>query len=290
LNRLAWHGRGMTARLHYERIARSDQTPTRWLAMTHGIYGAGSNWRSIARKITERRPEWGVVLVDLRQHGKSDAGEPPHTVAACAEDLRALIASLGEIQALAGHSFGGKVALATRPLVELRQIWVLDASPSAGSRSSAARPSGPAGPSGSDPSTVLRVLAFMERAPRIWPRRDDFVAAVVADGHDAGLAQWLAMSLVPEAGGGLVLRFDVAALRAMITDYSATDLWGVLEAPGGDVEMVVAERSPTVSAADRGRLAAAPAHVHVHVIGGAGHWLHIDAPAAVVELFAAHLP
>jgi pimeloyl-ACP methyl ester carboxylesterase len=282
----------MPARLHHERIVRSDQTPTRWLAMTHGIYGAGSNWRSIARKITERRPEWGVVLVDLRQHGKSEGGEPPHTVAACADDLRALIESLGEaggeIQALAGHSFGGKCALATRPLLGLRQIWVLDASPSAGSRSSSARPGGQA--AGTD-STVLRVLAFMERAPRVWARRDDFVAAVVADGHDAGLAQWLAMSLVPDAGGGgVVLRFDVAALREMITSYHATDLWDVLEASGGDVEMVVAEKSQTVSDADRGRLAAAPPHVHVHTIAGAGHWLHIDAPAAVVELFAAHLP
>jgi pimeloyl-ACP methyl ester carboxylesterase len=231
-----------------------------------------------------------VVLVDLRQHGKSDAGEPPHTVAACAEDLRALIGAVGEIQALAGHSFGGKVALATRSLVELRQVWVLDASPSAGSRSSAARPIGQGGPSGGDASTVLRVLAFMERAPRVWAGREAFVAAVVADGHDTGLAQWLAMSLVPEAGGGVVLRFDVAALREMLTDYQATDLWDVLEAPGGEVEVVVAERSPTVSAADRGRLAAAPPHVRVHTIAGAGHWLHIDAPAAVVELFAAHLP
>jgi hypothetical protein len=44
-----------------------------------------------------------------------------------------------------------------------------------------------------------------------------------------------------------------------------------------------------VSAADRGRLAAAPPHVHVHYVT-AGHWLHIDAPARVVDLFALHLP
>jgi pimeloyl-ACP methyl ester carboxylesterase len=63
----------------------------------------------------------------------------------------------------------------------------------------------------------------------------------------------------------------------------------VLEAPGGDVEVVAAERGSALSAADVGRLAAAPPHVHVHRVA-AGHWLHIDAPAAVVELFAAHLP
>jgi len=281
----------MPARLHHERIARSDQAPTRWLVLTHGIYGAGSNWRSIARKVTEQRREWGVVLVDLRGHGRSEAGEPPHTIAACAEDVRALIATLGatlgDVHAIAGHSFGGKVALATRRLIALDQTWVLDASPSA-RRVSSARPGEQPG-GGHGETTVLRVLDLMERGPRTWARREDFIAAVTAEGHELGLAQWLAMSLVPDGAGQLVLRFDLAALREMIGDYHATDLWDVLEAPGGDVEVVVAERSPTLSAADRGRLAAAPPHVHAHYVT-AGHWLHIDAPAAVVELFAARLP
>lgn len=268
----------MPARLHHERIARSDTAPARWLALTHGFFGAGSNWRSIARKLNERRPEWGVVLVDLRQHGRSEPGAPPHTIAACADDLRALIVELGDVAAIAGHSFGGKVVLATRGLVDASQTWVLDASPSR--RRDLAH---------ATPGTVERVLALMERSPKIWARRDDFVAAVVGDGHDVGLARWLAMSLVPDSTGALALRFDFAALREMLADYYATDLWDALEAPGGAVEVVVAEQSPTVSAADRGRLAAARPHVHVHYIT-AGHWLHIDAPALVVDLFAADLP
>jgi esterase len=293
------------ARLYHERIARSDATPARWLALTHGIYGAGSNWRSVARKLNERRPEWGVVLVDLRQHGRSEPGAPPHTIAACADDLRALFAEIGGVEAVAGHSFGGKVALATRPVAALRQTWVLDASPSArpGAAADPTIPRGalppapPAEPAGSPPpvsspsssNTVMQVLELMERAPRGWARREDFVASVVRAGHDDGLARWLAMSLGPEPGGTLALRFDFAALREMLASYHATDLWGALEAPGGDVEVVVAERSPAVSAADRGRLAAAPPHVHVHAVD-AGHWLHIEAPGAVVDLLASRLP
>jgi pimeloyl-ACP methyl ester carboxylesterase len=267
------------ARLYHERIARSDTAPARWLVLTHGIYGAGSNWRSVARKLNERRPEWGVVLVDLRQHGRSEPGSPPHTIAACAGDLRALCGELGGVEAIAGHSFGGKVALATRLAAPgPRQTWVLDASPSA-------RPGAAADPA----NTVMQVLELMERAPRGWARREDFVASVVRAGHDDGLARWLAMSLQPEPGGTLALRFDFAALREMLASYYATDLWDALEAPGGDVEVVVAERSPAVSAADRGRLAAAPPHVHVHPVD-AGHWLHIEAPAAVVDLLASRLP
>ena len=267
----------MPARLYHERIARSDRAPSRWLALTHGIYGAGSNWRSIARKLNERRPEWGVILIDLRQHGRSEPGAPPHTIAACADDVRALLGELGGVAAIAGHSFGGKVMLAVRPLVEPAQTWVLDASPSP-------RPGAAADPS----NLVMRVLDVMERAPRGWARRDDFVAAVVQAGHDEGLARWLAMSLAPEPGGTLALRFDFAALREMIADYYVRDLWSDLEPPGGDVEVVIAERSSALTPADRGRLAAAPPHVHVHAID-AGHWLHIEAPGAVVDLLAARL-
>lgn len=262
------------ATLYQERIARGE--PHHWLLLTHGIYGAGSNWRGIARKLVERRPEWGVVLVDLRLHGKSDAGEPPHTVQACAEDLRAVITQ--EIAAIAGHSFGGKVVLAARALVpaHVQQTWMFDSSPSARVP---------------EDSSVMRVLELMERLPRTWVKRDDFVATVVAEGHALALAQWLAMNIIPDATGVLVNRLDLPAMRSLLESYYATDLWGVAcdAALPGSLEMVIADRSHTVSEADRTRLASAPPHVHVHHVD-AGHWLHIEAAASVVELLVQGLP
>lgn len=278
----------MPARLHHELVAPdAPSTPSRWLLLAHGIYGAGGNWRSIARKVVAARPGWGVALVDLRQHGRSEGGAPPHTVAACAEDLVALAAALAAAgtppAALAGHSFGGKVVLAARALAPawLAQTWVLDASP------------GPRPGAAADPAnTVRQVLELMEALPRGWPRREDFVAAIRAAGHPETLAQWLALNLVPAAGGaGLVLRLDLAAIRALLDDYYRVDLWPAVLDPTlpGRVEIVVGDRSATVSAADRARLAAAPAHVGVHHVD-AGHWLHLDAPGAVVALLAAGLP
>jgi pimeloyl-ACP methyl ester carboxylesterase len=269
----------MPARLHYDRIASVGRDPERWLVMTHGIYGAGSNWRGIARKVVAARPEWGIALVDLRGHGRSELGAPPHDLGACAGDLAAVAGEIGGVEALCGHSFGGKAVLAARELVRMRQTWVLDASPSA-------RPADPS-------STVARVLEVMERLPRRWAKRDDFVAALVAEGHPEPLAHWLAMNVVPEPrvpGAGLVLRLDLGVMRALLADYQARDLWRALEDPrGGAVEIVISERESALNAADRARLAAAPPHVHVHHVD-AGHWLHIDAPDAVVALFAAHLP
>lgn len=269
----------MPARLHRELIGTNAQ---RWLVLTHGIFGSGTNWRGIARKLHEQRPDWGIVLVDLRQHGRSEPGTPPHTIAACAADLRALLDELPGIEAIAGHSFGGKVVLATRALAPpaLRQTWMFDASPSP-------RPNAEADPDNS----VTRVLALMERLPKAWAKRDDFIAALTAAGEALPLAQWLAMNVVPASDGQLVLRLDLAALRSMLRDYYAQDLWSIAFDPSlpGELDVVIAERSATLSADDRTRLASAPPHVHVYRID-AGHWLHIEAPANVVELLARDLP
>lgn len=275
------HYHAVTARLHHERIHRSDIVPVSWMILTHGIYGSGSNWRGIARKVVVRRPDWGVALVDLRLHGRSEAGEPPHTVDACAEDLRALIAELdevGDVRIVAGHSFGGKVTMATRAKVALDKIIVFDASPSA-------RPSAMTEPH----NTVVGVLELMRRMPKQWARREDFANAIVDEGHAQMLGQWLAMNLVPQPDGSYALRLDLAALHALLVDYYARDLWDELYRPGCDVEIVIAEKSSTIDEADRTRLETAPAHVHAHRIA-AGHWLHMEAPDAVVDLLASQLP
>jgi esterase len=268
----------VTARLHHERIARSDASPERWLLLTHGIFGTGANWRGIARKVTEQRREWGIVLVDLRLHGRSEDGTPPHTVEACAEDLRALVTELGDIAAIAGHSLGGKICAAARPRLQLQQTWLLDSSPSP-------RPGALEDPSNS----VLRVLGDLERLPRTWEKREQMIAALVERGHTTALAQWLAMSVNPDAAGTLTLRFDLAALRELLADYFATDQWASLDDPTlGAVELVIGDKSSVFTDDDQLRLARADRHVRAHHVN-AGHWLHIEAQAEVVELFSQFL-
>jgi len=241
--------------------------------MLHGILGSGGNWRGIARKLVERRPDWGVMLVDLRHHGHSEPGEPPNTLATSAEDVRALVDELGNVDAIGGHSFGGKVALATRALHPFRQTWMFDSSP--GAR-----------PDRNADSTVAQLLALMERLPKTWAKRDEFVAAVVAAGHPKPLAQWLAMNIVAD-NGGYVLRLDLAAIRELVADYLARDLWPTaLDPASGELELVIATRSDVVNDAER---ADGASHIHVSRIV-AGHWLHIDAPDAVISLLAERLP
>lgn len=288
----------MTATLHHELVAPTGAAPAAWIVMTHGIFGSGANWRSIARKLVERRPRWGAVLVDLRAHGRSDSGDPPHTIEACAEDLAALDRALHErgrtVRAACGHSFGGKVVLALRALgarphtssaraVDLLQTWVLDATPSA-------RPE----LVDADDNSVRQVLSLLERMPAHFARRDDFVAAVRDAGH-GNLASWLAMNLEPTDDAGFRIRLDLPVVRALLVDYYKQDLWRAVEDPAmpGELHVVVAGRSTTVPAADRERLSTHQSHTGltcVHLVPGAGHWVHADAPDDVVELLAGALP
>ena len=261
------------AALHVERMGPADAT--RLVAFTHGIYGSGANWRTIARQVLVRAPGWGALLVDLRLHGRSSAGAPPHTVAACADDLRAAFAAAGApVAAAVGHSFGGKVVLA---LPELAHRVILDSTPSA-------RPDAWEAPDNS----VRAVWESMAALDRVWARRDDYVAALVARGHAASLAHWVATNLAP-VDGGLALRLDLPAIRALVGDYYRVDLWPLVDAATAPITMVVAKHGRTVSADDLARLEHAPPCVTTHVIAGAGHWLHLDAPAAVIDHVAAAL-
>jgi esterase len=277
-----------TKDLHHDLLSTPGATPRAWVILTHGIYGSGSNWRTIARRLVERRPEWGAVLVDLRMHGRSQGASPPHTLASAAADLAALGARLGaegrEVRVVCGHSFGGKVALAHRGVAPATvvQTWMFDASPSA--RADAMQSGG----------TVIAVLERLEAMPPVLASREDFVARLVDDGVTPGIAQWLALNLERRADGtGWGLRLELAAIRALLTDYYAQDLWSLVEHGPGTLHVVAAGRESALSADDLARLdalASAGAPVRVHRVADSGHWVHVDAPEVVLGVLVDELP
>jgi esterase len=273
---------------HHSLVTAPGADPAQWMLVLHGIYGSGSNWRTFAGKLVEQRPDWGLVLVDLRMHGRSQDAPPPHTVAAAAADLGALAAQLARqgkpVRAISGHSFGGKVALLFRasPAGQpLRHTWVLDASPSAL-------------PGALDPEsdTVARVLRMLAALPPRFASRAAFVAHVTAQGFAPMLAHWLAMNLEAAPDGGLAMRLDPAAMEALLRDFRGLDAWPALAAGPGIAHVIIAGASSVVGASDRARLAAlraGGAAVTVDEIPGASHWLHVDGQDALLALFVSAL-
>jgi len=100
------------------------------LVISHGMLGSRHNWTSIAKQLhksTGRR----IVTVDARNHGDS-----PHTdtmtYPLMAADLAALVQRLGLTEvSLAGHSMGGRTVMmaALSGVIDIDKLIVLDISP-----------------------------------------------------------------------------------------------------------------------------------------------------------------
>jgi esterase len=269
----------MSPVLSHSRVTAPGATPERWLLVLHGIYGTGRNWGSIARRLVEARPGWGVLLVDLRMHGGSQGFPPPHTLEATAADVDALVEHLEfHAAAVLGHSFGGKVALmyAAHHAEGLRQAWVVD------STLEVREPSG----------SAWRIIDIVRSLPEEFSSRDELVDALEAHGYPRPIGQWLAMNL--ERGeGGFHWRLDWDGIEAMLRDYFRTDLWEVVETPppGVEVHVVKATESEALNAGDVARIEAAAAggRTFLHRVEG-GHWINTDNPDAVVALLVGRLP
>lgn len=250
----------------------------RSLVMLHGIYGRGRNWQAVARGLVARRPEYTCWLVDLPHHGNSGAGAHGETVHGLAADVADWLSAHSMTpDAILGHSYGGKVALAMAQRADSQaiQVWVIDSTPEA-------RP-----PSGS----AWNMLAVVGDRPGPFTSREEAVEAVVKAGFTLGVAQWMATNVVRD-GDHFRWRIDRDIMERLLRDFFATDLWAVVEhpAPGHDIHFLKASESSAISAEAVARIErASGARVHLHLRQG-GHWIHAESPEVVTELLLEHLP
>jgi len=278
----------MSAQLNFDLITATAAAPERWMYLVHGIYGAGRNWNAVARQLVEQRPDWGVVPVDLRGHGSSAPGAPPHTVAACADDLLALPDSADGAplaDAILGHSFGGKVAtLFAHRAPSVRTLIIADSTPSART------------PSGS----AWEMLEALKRNPGPFSDRGEGIDAIQAAGYPRPVAQWMGTNLVrkgDEDGDATEWgwRLDPDQMEALLRDFFGLDAWPTIEdaATGGvQIELLRATESSILTGADQERaedLRAEGLPIRLTPVEG-GHWLNADNPTRVVELLGAVLP
>ena len=252
--------------------------------MLHGIYGRGRNWLAVARMLVERRPDWSCWLADMRHHGDAHPGPDAGSLDALASDIEAWGDAEGvSPDAVLGHSFGGKVALAYagRQAARALQTWVIDSTPEAKA------------PSGS----AWDMLGIVRQLPQLFASRQEAIAGIEAGGFSTEVAQWMSTNLVRDSDA-FRWRLDFDVMEHLLHAFFQTPLWQVLDpgAAGHDIHVLKASRSNVISADAVARLTSlqaqddpSRARVHLHQRDG-GHWIHAESPGTVVDLLAEWLP
>lgn len=286
--------------LAFEEIKSSPEKPHEFTAFVlHGLLGSGRNWRSFSRSLASylSPAAWRMVMVDLRNHGKSAEIEgllPPHNLENAAKDLANLVKAEGWDwpDVVIGHSMGGKIAMQFVQScangdygdnVSLpKQLWVLDSVP------------GKLIPR-NDEGEVEKVLQILQSLPSEIPSRKWLVDHMLKLGFSKSLSEWIGSNL-KKSGEHETWAFNLHGAVQMFDSYRETDYWPLLEQPpnGVEIDIVRAEKSDRWDSdiiqqlerlASR-RAAETKGKVFVHVLPNAGHWVHVDNPKGLLEIVA----
>jgi pimeloyl-ACP methyl ester carboxylesterase len=238
-----------------ERHGEGAGTP---LVIAHGLFGAGRNWASLAKRLAKTRP---VIVVDMRNHGDSGWSDEAG-YRAMAGDLAETVAAAGGVADVLGHSMGGKaaMALALSAPERLRRLIVADIAPVAYDHAHG------------DYVAAMRAVDLSRVT-----RRSDADPMLAAAIPQAPLRAFILQNLVIEEGRAR-WRPNLDALAAGMDEILSfpADLphpsWGgpALFLRGGDSDYVADAHAPAV----RARFPAA----RIETIEEAGHWLHADRP------------
>lgn len=241
--------------LHYKSFGEGAP-----LVILHGLFGMLDNWQTLARKwAADRR----VILVDLRNHGRSLHHEQMD-YPTMAEDVATLLESLQiDRCALLGHSMGGKVAMQTAltypELVE--QLLVIDIAPRA------YRP-------GHD--SIFAALSAFD--PATVTSRKAATAAMATYVTDPGIQLFLLKNLTRSPEGGYAWRMNLPAIR-----NSYPLLIGPLDTAAAPCPtptlFVRGSNSGYVRDADWPAIQALFPTARLATIPDAGHWVHAEQPA-----------
>ena len=234
------------------------------LLVVHGLFGSGQNWTSIAKRFALKRE---VVVVDLRNHGRSpwsDVHDYPALAADLAETMGARAGEVGQWDVL-GHSMGGKAAMMlalSRPEI-VRRLVVADIAPV---------------PYDHDQLGFIEAMRAVDLSA--INRRSQADAALAARVPEAAIRAFLLQSLAIEYG---------RAYWRLNLDALAAEMPRILGFPDIDSQFtgptlfLTGGTSDYVRPSYRGTILRLFPHAEHASLPGAGHWLHADAPNAFIE-------
>lgn len=244
--------------LHYElqKNQTSEKTP---IVFIHGLFGSLSNLGMLAREFTDTHT---VIQVDVRNHGKS-AHTSAMNYALMAQDIIETIDEIGLPQvSLVGHSMGGKIAMRTADLISdrIEHLAVLDVAPVAYQNN--------------HHDQIFKALFAVEQAD--IQTRQQAIEIMKQYLSEEMVIQFLLKSF--SKGQWL---FNVKALHEHYADILTWDTQAAWQKPA---LFLRGTASPYIGKPEYlDAIHQQFPHAKIIDIDGAGHWLHAEKTAAVLE-------
>lgn len=239
------------------------------LIILHGLFGSADNWFSIAKELEK---DFTLYLVDQRNHGDS-----PHSddwnYQVMAEDLKELMDDEGLDSAyIMGHSMGGKTVMtfAMNYPAKVKKMIVADIAPRF------------------YPLHHQRILEGLNAIPmgQLKSRKeaDDILAKYI---NIPGIRQFLLKSLGRDENGKFIWKINLPVITEKIANVGEELKSGTpFEKP---TLFMGGANSDYITEKDKEEIERLFPNSHVIYIKDAGHWLHAEQPAAVIETVKAFL-
>lgn len=247
------------------------------LVILHGLYGSSDNWVSLAKSISDR---FTVYLPDQRNHGQSPHSDV-HDFKSMKEDLYELTEDLGLKRFfLAGHSMGGKTAIAFAMSwpEKLYGLIVVDISPvSSEEKDSAAF---------SVHSEILDSILSVDLEGKT--SREDIEAVLSQKISSPGVRGFIMKNLKRLPENSFAWKLNVPVLKKNLGEIIRGIKPGksdFREVSGFPVLFLKGENSDYISERDYAEIRKMFPGAEFVIIPGAGHWIHSDNPEAVIKAF-----
>jgi len=243
-----------------------DGTP---LLLLHGLFGSSANWRGIARRLSDERR---VLVPDMRNHGRSFHDEAM-SYPDMAQDIIDTLDDEGIERAdLLGHSMGGKAAMvaALENPQRVGHLIVVDIAPVIYTHTHL--------------PLIDAMLSVDISSLKSRSEADEQLKPTV---DDAMTRQFLLHSL-EKADKGYRWRLHLEGLRRSMGELIGfPDLEGRLF--DGPALFVYGAQSDYVQPEHHTRIERYFPNAEYAAIDNAGHWVHAEQPAALVDRTAAFL-
>lgn len=247
----------MTVEL-YSRL-RGDGPP---LVMLHGLFGSGDNLGGLAR-ILERH--FQVLLVDLRNHGRSPHADSMTYVDMALDVFAAMDKAGFDTAPVFGHSMGGKVAM-TMALQAGERVQSLIVGDIAPVRYSAHHD---------------KILEGMKAVADAAPQSRAGAQSLLANYEpEPDVLNFLLTNWRRRQDGNWAWRINLNAIANRYDDIAAGAEQGHFNGP---VLFLRGERSDYIRMDHRDKILALFPSATVKTIGGTGHWLHAEKPELVAR-------